>query len=171
MDNEWCLCKQPCSLLWGNVVFDVNGKFASTKAKQGLQDLVSWGFMKQNCHWKKSGCISLAALLVYLFMMLFAATLVYCVPSLVYIFVSTFSSQFFFTCSFKTMKWGSRDVSASPASLWVTLAGNTGGHEISGIQLCANLLPSCSIWVEEHCSQPLLAAQPLSRRHSVVCLC
>lgn len=113
---------------------------------------VLWSTTAIDTERKKSGCISLAALLMCLLMILFAAALVYCIASLVYIFVSTFSSQFFFTYSFKAMKWGGRQVCSSPASLWVSLPGNAGGHELLGIQQGANLLPSCSIWVEEHCS-------------------
>lgn len=91
---------------------------------------------------RNQNVISLAGLLVYLFTMIFAATLVNCIASLVYIFVSTLCRQFFFTYSVKAMKWGSRQVCSSPASLWVTLVGSAVAHELLRVQ------PTCCLPIQ-----------------------
>lgn len=109
VQSQWVMSDVSVSspaVLYGNVVFDVNGKFASTKAKHELQDLLSCGFMKHDCqsYRKESGYISRAALPVSLFRILITATLVYCTASVACIFVSMFTSNLSFAFYPKTMK-------------------------------------------------------------------
>lgn len=94
--------------------------------------------------------IRMAALLVYLFVMLFLlppwfmALLLWCV------FLCPHSSVCFSSPT-PLRPWSGwvGQVCYSTTSLWVALAGNEWGHELLGFQWGANLLTS--IWVEGHC--------------------